>query len=200
MAKAPWVLTNPSSGSGNAQVNVSSSSEHTGRLPRTSVLTFKAANVLDVTRNVNQAGKPEYVDMDDAASSPQEGKVVSINGVSNSKRLTFSLGIGDLNVALPNNYTANSVSTENGTDIVGDPGALAVYNFSISITVPANTEVDPQTRQIIVEDEAGHQDTCLLTLAAGEAYLTVTEGDIELSYTGEPVSINISSNTEWTVE
>lgn len=200
MAKANWLKVNPASGSGNATVNVSSTAEHTGRVARSSVLTFKAANVTDVTRTVNQAGKPEYVDIDDSAASDKAGKVVTIAGVSNSSKLTFSLGTGDLNVSLPSAYTANSVTTSNGAAISGDPGAAAVYNFSISITVPANTGIKSLTRQIIVSDNAGHQDVCLLTLAAGEPYITIREGVIDLDYKGTPVAIEVMSNTSWTVE
>lgn len=200
MAKANWLKVSPASGSGNATVNVSSTAEHTGRVARSSVLTFKAANVADVTRTVNQAGKPEYVDIDDSAASDKAGKVVTIAGVSNSAKLTFTLGTGDLNILLPSSYTANSVTTNNGASISGDPGASAVYNFSISINVPSNTGTSTLTRQIIVSDNAGHQDVCLLTLAAGDAYLRVDVGDIELDYKGTPVSVGIESNTSWTIE
>ena len=67
MAKANWLKVNPSQGSGNATVNVSSTAEHTGRKARTTTLTWKAANVQNVVRNVSQAGKPEYVDIADSA-------------------------------------------------------------------------------------------------------------------------------------
>lgn len=201
MAKASWVKVNPSQGSGNATVNVSSNSEHTGRVARTTILTWKAANVADVQRAVNQAGKPEYVDIADAASADKAGKVVTISGVSNSKRLTFSFGTGDLtDITLPGTYTANSVSTANGAEISGDPGAAAEYNFSISITVPANGDTTAKTRQIIVTDEGGHQDVCTLTSAAGDAYVTIAEGDIELDYQGTPVAVEVKSNTTWTIE
>ena len=200
MARANWVKTEPSQGSGNATVNVSSHTEHSGRVARTTTLTWKAANVQDIVRTVNQAGKPEYVDIDDAASSEKTGKVVTIAGISNSKILTFSLGIGDLQISLPSNYMANSISTANGSAIAGDPGALAEYPFSISITVPANEGINPLTRQIIVSDEGGHQDVCLLTLAAGDAYVTVAEGNIELDYLGTPVAVTVESNTTWTIE
>lgn len=201
MAKANWVKVNPSQGSGNATVNVSSASEHTGRVARTTILTWKAANVENIQRTVNQAGKPEYVDIADAASADKAGKVVTISGVSNSKKLTFSLGTGDLTeITLPNTYTANSVSTSNGASIGGDPGAVSEYNFSISITVPANDDITAKTRQVIVTDEAGHQDICLLTSAAGDAYVTITEGDIELDYLGTAVAIEVKSNTTWTIE
>lgn len=201
MAKANWVKVDPNKGSGNATVNVSSLTEHTGRNARTTILTWKAANVADVERKVSQAGKPEYVDIDDSASSDKGGKVVTISGVSNSAKLTFAFGSGDLtNISLPSTYTANSVSTSNGANIAGDPGASAEYNFSISITVPPNEGITSLSRQVIVTDGAGHQDVCTLTLAAGDAYLTVQVGDIELGWEGNPVAVSVESNTTWTIE
>lgn len=200
MAKAEWVKVTPSQGSGNATVNVSSNGEHSGRVARTTILTWKAANVSNVERTVSQAGKPEYVDIDDAASADKTGKIVTISGISNSKKLTFSLGTGELEITLPNTYTANSVTTSNGVNISGDPGAIAEYPFSISITVPANEDVVAKSRQIIVSDEAGHQDVCTLTSAAGDAYLSVQLGDIELDYKGTAVTVTVESNTSWTIE
>lgn len=200
MAKANWVKVTPSQGSGDATVNVSSTSEHTGREVRTTILTWKAANVQNVQRTVNQAGKPEYVDIADAASADKAGKVVTISGVSNSKKLTFSFGTGDLtDITLPNTYIANSVSTQNGANISGDPGAAAEYNFSIAITVPANNDIAEKTRQIIVTNEAGDTAICTLRSAAGDAFVTVQEGTIELDYLGTPVSWSVESNTTWTI-
>lgn len=199
MAKANWVNVNPSSGSGNANVNVSSNAPHTGRKARTTTLTWKAANVTDVVRTVNQAGKPEYVDIDASAASDKAGKVVTISGVSNSAKLTFSLGTGNLDISLPSSYTANSVTTNNGANISGDPGASAEYNFSIKITVPENESTTSQTRQIIVEDGAGNRDICLLTLAAGDAYITIANTVIELDWQGTAVTVAVESNTSWTI-
>ena len=203
MAKANWLKVNPSQGSGDATVNVSSTAEHTGRKARTTTLTWKAANVVDVVRNVSQAGKPEKdaLVFDSAASADKGGKLVTISGVSNSAKLTFSFGSGDLtDITLPSTYTANSVSTSNGTAISGDPGAAAEYNFSIAITVPANNEITAKTRQVIVEDEGGNRAICTLTSAAGDAYVTVQEGTIELDYHGTPVTWTVESNTTWTIE
>jgi hypothetical protein len=201
MAKANWVKVTPSSGSGDATVNVSSTAEHTGRNARTSTLTWKAANVENIVRNVTQAGKPEFVDFPDSASADKAGKVVTISGTSNSAKLTFSFGTGELaDIILPSTYKANSVTTNNGAAISGDPGALAEYTFSISITVPANNDITAKTRQIIVEDEAGNRDVCLLTSAAGDAYVIVQSGTIELDYLGTPVPWTVESNTTWTIE
>lgn len=200
MAKANWLKVEPLQGSGNATVKVSSTAEHTGRKARTTTLTWTAANVADIVRNVSQAGKPEYVTMADSASADKGGKVVTISGKSNSAKLTFSFGSGNLtDIALPNAYTANSVSTNNGTAITGDPGASAEYNFSIAITVPANPDINEKTRQIIVTDEGGNTAICTLRSAAGDAYVTVQEGTVELNYLGTAVSWSVESNTSWTI-
>lgn len=203
MAKANWLSVTPQSGSGDATVNVSSTTAHTGRKVRTTTLTWKAANVSDVVRNVSQAGKPEKeaLQFDSAATADKTGKLVTISGVSNSKRLTFSFGTGDLtNITLPSTYMANSISTSNGAAINGDPGAVAEYIFSIAITVPANNELDAKTRQVIVEDEAGNRAICTLTSAAGDAYVIVQEGTIELDYKGTAVPWTVESNTSWSIE
>lgn len=200
MAKASWLSVNPASGSGNANVIVSTNQPHTGRTARTTVLTWKAANVSNIIRNVSQSGKPEYVDIADAASSDKNGKVVTISGRSNAPKLTFSLGTGNLDISLPSSYIANSVNTENGKSISGDPGAASEYDFSISISVPANTGATELTRQIIVTDGAGHQDVCLLTLAAGDPYITIADSIIELDWQGTPVTVEVKSNTTWTIE
>lgn len=200
MAKANWLKVDPSQGSGNATVKVSSTAEHTGRKARTTTLTWKAANVQDVVRNVSQAGKPEHVSIADSASADKAGKLVTISGVSNSAKLTFSFGSGDLtDITLPSTYTANSVSTNNGAAISGDPGATAEYNFSIAITVPANPDIAEKTRQIIVTNEAGQTAICTLRSAAGDAFVTVQEGTIELDYLGTAVSWSVESNTTWTI-
>ena len=200
MVKANWAVVNPSSGSGNKTINVSSSAEHTGRSARSTVLTITAANVEAKTVNVNQQGKPEFTNNNsDTATAVKGGQNVTISGVSNSKKLTFSLGTGDLNITLPASYTAGGVTTANGTAINGDPGATAQYNWSIVITVGENTTISSMSKQIIVTDEGGNTDTCVLTQAAGDAYLTVSKSAIELTYQGTAVSFSVESNTSWTI-
>lgn len=199
MAKANWVKVNPSQGSGNQTVNVSTDTPHTGRSARTTVLTITAANVEAKTVNVTQQGKPAYVDAIDNAAAEKGGQNVTISGKSNAAKLTFSLGTGALEVTLPTKYTAGGVQTNNGDAISGDPGASAEYDFSIVITVPENTTIDELARQIIVSDGEGHTDTCLLTQTAGDAMLSVSKASVELAYTGEAVSFDVTSNTSWTI-
>lgn len=200
MTKANWAVVNPSSGSGNKTINVSSSAEHTGRSARNTILTITAANVEAKTVNVTQQGKPEFTNNNsDTATASKAGQNVTISGVSNSKKLTFTLGTGDLSISLPATYTAGGVNTNNGTEITGDPGATAQYNWSIVINVAENNTISSKSKQIIVTDEGGNSDTCVLTQAAGDAYLTVSKSSVELTYQGTAVSFNVESNTSWTI-
>lgn len=200
MAYANWLQPSKTSGSGNDTVNVSALSSNTGRNSRSTTVTFKAANCDDVLRTVLQQGKPETSAIQATASSEKTGGTVTITGTSNSSKLTFSLGTGTLPLTLPTSYTAAGISTNNGAAITGDPGATQEYNFSIAFTVPSNEDIDSKTRQIIVTDNAGNAYTCTLTLAAGDAYLTVSQpsGDIPWDASSS-VSITVESNTNWTV-
>ena len=200
MAYANWLQPSKTSGSGNDTVNVSALSSNTGRNSRSTTVTFKAANCDDVLRTVLQQGKPETSAIQATASSEKTGGTVTITGTSNSSKLTFSLGTGTLPLTLPTSYTAAGISTNNGAAITGDPGATQEYNFSIAFTVPSNEDIESKSRQIIVTDNAGNAYTCTLTLAAGDAYLTVSQpsGDIPWDASSS-VSITVESNTNWTV-
>lgn len=201
MAYANWLQPSKLSGSGNDTVNVSALSSNTGRNSRSTTVTFKAANCDDVLRTVLQQGKPETSAIQSTAASESSGGTVTITGTSNSSKLTFSLGTGTLQLTLPSSYTAAGITTNNGAAITGDPGAVQEYNFSIALSVPANGDIQSKSRQIIVTDNAGNAYTCTLTLAAGDAYLTVGQpsGDIPWDASSS-VSITVESNTNWTIE
>lgn len=205
MARASWAVVSPTSGSGNKAVNVSSNEAYTGRVARSTTLTITAANVTQVNVTVNQAGKPEFTEnTSDTATAVQGGQTVTVSGISNSSKLTFSLGTGNLNITLPTKYTAGGVQTNNGANITGDIGASQQFNWSISFTVPANSGVTELSRQIIVTDAAGNTDTCVLTQAAGDAYLRVKRGGVEitsidLDWEGTAVSFDVESNTSWSI-
>ena len=162
--------------------------------------TFKAAGVDDIPKTVNQAGKPEFIQMQSFASAGKTGGNVTITGTSNSSKLNFTLGTGTLVITLPTKYTANSVQTDNNVAIVGDPGANAQFSFSITISVPANTTVTSLSKQIICTAAGGQKATCTLTQSAGDPTLQVTPETIELGWEGTAVSAQVISNTDWTVE
>ena len=202
MAFASWLTPSKLSGSGNDTVNVSANASNTGRSARSTTVTFRAVGVSDVARIVNQAGKPEFGTFSSStAAAAKEGQTLTLSGTSNSSALTFSKGTDNIGLTLPANYTAAGVSTANGAAITGDPGNTAEYNWSIPLTVPANTSVEPLTCQIVVTDDAGHTNTCTITLAAGDATLSVSPASVDLPWDGSTsASFSVTSNTNWTVE
>ena len=207
MAYASWLNPSKTSGNGNDTVNVGANSDNTGRNARSTNMTFKAANVADVVRQVTQAGKPEFVTIESAKSVVKGGvATLTITGTSNSSKLTFSLASGGtLPVTLPSSYTANSVSTNNGAAISGDPGASAEFPFSIAFTnIGANPTISERSVQLIVTDNAGNTATCLITQAAGDPVLEVSPESVQLDWNASTqsgsASFSVTSNTNWTVE
>ena len=206
MAYSAWLVPSKTSGSGNDTVNVTAGADNTGRNARSTNMTFKAANCEDVVRQVTQAGKPEFVSIAGTAAIDKTGGTITISGTSNSKKLTFSLSSGgSLVLTMPDNYTANSVSTANGANISGDPGATQEYAFSIQFAnVGANPDITAKSCQLVVTDDGGHTSTCTITQAAGDPTLSVSPASVTLdwnAYSAETsASFTVTSNTNWTIE
>lgn len=198
MAKPSWVTTQPSSGTGNGSVKVSASA-YTGRTQRSGSLTYTADGAEDVVQTVSQKGKAEFVTVQNA-SATKAGGSVTITGKSNSSKLTFALGSGDLTISLPGTYTAAGKSATSGTAISGDPGGSAEFDFSITISVPANGTIAARSRQITVTTAGGQSATSTLTQAAGDPTLSVSPNAVTLEASGEAVTVTVTSNTSWSVE
>ena len=207
MAHASWLVPSKTSGSGNDTVNVTAGADNTGRNARSTNMTFKAANCEDVVRQVTQAGKPEFVTLQATAAVDKAGVVtLTISGTSNSSKLTFSLASGgSLPLTLPSSYTANSVATNNGAAIIGDPGGTAEFPFSIAFSnIAANPSITAKSVQLIVTDNAGHTATCTITQAAGDPVLSVSPASVQLDWNAATectsASFAVTSNTNWTIE
>ena len=198
MAKPTWATVSPTSGSGNGNVSVGAS-VHTGRTQRSGNATFKASGVSDVVRTITQLAETEFVNIENV-SAPKAGGNVTINGVSNSSKLTFSLGTGTITISLPGSYTAGGASTTNGAAIAGDPGASAAFNFSITVNVPANATTGAISKIIIVTTNGGQTASATITQAAGDSVLTVSPSSITINPDGTAVTVTVTSNTNWTVE
>lgn len=200
MAYASWVEPNKTSGNGNDTV-AWTGQNHTGRSARQTTATFSASGVESKVLTIIQAGKTEFVDIDDTAAVSKDGGTLTISGTSNSSKLTFTLtGTNGIGLVLPTVYIANSVSTNNGAAIAGDPGAIQQYAFSITFSnIPANATTGTKTSQLTVTTNNATTDTCDITQAAGEAYLTIDPTTINLTATGTAVNVSVTSNTSWTI-
>ena len=204
MAYASWASPSKTSGNGNDTVSWSAS-EHTGRNARQTTATFSASGVESKTLTIIQSGKTEFVSFSDTtAAVDKTGGTLTITGTSNSSKLTFALtGTNGIGLTLPSSYTANSVSTTNGSAITGDPGATQQYTFSITFSnIGENTTISSKTSQLTVTPNSGSSDavTCTITQAAGDAYLTISPTTITIPAAGTPAqSVAVSSNTNWSI-
>ncbi|MBO7510045.1 MAG: hypothetical protein J6T35_02580 [Bacteroidales bacterium] len=200
MAYASWVSPNKNSGNGNDTVSWTGQN-HTGREARQTTATFAASGVESKVLTIIQAGKTEFVTIDDTAAVAKAGGSVTISGTSNSSKLTFSLtGTNGIGLVLPTSYLANSVTTNNGAAILGDPGAVQQYAFSITFSnIAENTSVSSLVSQLTVTTNNAQTATCDITQAAGDAYLTIDPTTINLTAAGTAVNVTVTSNTSWTI-
>ena len=167
MAYAQWLIPSKTQGSGNDTVNVTAGTDNTGRSPRQTAMTFKAANCEDVVRQVIQAGKPEFVTIQSAKSVSKDGvPTLTIEGTSNSSKLTFSLASGGtLVLTLPDTYLANSLTTQNGAAIRATQAHRRSSPSRFSSPTFRAIWCCQKTAQLIVTDNAGHTATCVITQA-----------------------------------
>lgn len=200
---AGFATINPESGNGNQVVSVTGQS-HTGRAQRSVTVQVQTTGTgAPVTKQVviNQKALAEFVTIDETATIAKEGGTVTINGTSNSSKLTFTLGEEQtLVLTLPENYMAGGTSTANGAEIADDPGNTAQYNFSITFSdIPANTTVTDLTNTLTVTAAGAQSDTCAITQTAGDPTLTVDPETITLEADGSEQQFDITSNTTWNI-
>lgn len=186
LTKSGFTLT-PKTGTGNAKVSISCS-ERTGRVD-TSPVTFTAKmNGFSVSKSISvvQKGKPEFVTVNNSAVAvDKKGGTVTITGVSNTSKLSFSC---TANEVIFSRYTANGASATNGVAITGDPGASAQFAFSIPITVSVNTTASSKTYTLNITAAGGQKTAVVLTqLASDFTY--------DLTLAASPTSIQASGGS-----
>ena len=166
LTKGGFTLT-PKTGTGNAKVSISCS-ERTGRVD-TSPVTFTAKmNGFSVSKSVSvvQKGKPEFVTVNNSAVAVnKKGETVTITGVSNTSKLSFSCAASEVTFS---SYTANGASATNGVAITGDPGASAQFAFSIPVTVSVNTTTSSKTYTLNITAAGGQKTAVVLTQLASD--------------------------------
>lgn len=202
MAKPSWLVVDPESGSGNGKIANSSKAPHTGRNSRTGTVTVTAVGAsTPATYTVTQSPKPEFVFFDNGTEMAinKAGGSVVVEGKSNAVKLTFSWGGEVTDVTLPAKYQANGTATDNGANITGDPGATAQFPFSVTLEVPANTTIEEIVRNLIVTSGGNKSSQIALKQAAGDPFIEVTPTEITLDADGSAVSVDVTSNTSWTV-
>lgn len=198
-----WATIDPTSGSGNKSITVTTATPYTGRTARKQTVQVVGTGLSAKNVVINQKAKAEFVDLQTNATIAKTGGTLTITGTSNSSKLTFSIAAGTpaLTLTLPANYSVAGTSTANGAVIAGDPGASAEYNFSVVFTnIPANATITELKSTLTVTAAGGMTDTCPITQAAGDPKLEVSATDITLEASGAAKTFSITSNTSWTIK
>ena len=202
MSKPLWLNVSPTSGSGNGTIS-NSASKHTGRVARTGIVTVTATGVsTPETYNVTQTPSAEFVSFNDgdSMSVSKGGGTITIQGKSNSSKLTFAWVGESYEVELPAQYTAAGLSTNNGTAIAGDPGASSEFVFAIELEVPLNDTIEEVTRTLkVTANSTNVTKQIAIVQAAGDPRISLSTNSITIDTNGTAVSVNVSSNTTWTV-
>ena len=190
--KIGFVTFNPGSGDGDQVVTVSGE-KYEGRVQRTLQVEFGAeSGGVKKSATINQSPVAEFVKIDPTASVGKEGGTVTINGTSNSTKLTFSLTpdkTHPLTLEIPSSYQAAGKATNNGAVIADDPGATG--SFATNVNDLVNT--------LKVTASGGQTANTVITQTAGDPFLEIDKEVINLDANGTPLTINVNSNIRWSI-
>lgn len=202
--KQNGIVVNPSSGSGDTTLQVKAEVANRGnRLAQTATFEVVGTGVTERKRFVaNHLPADEFIQFDNIRPAvDKEGGTVTLTGKSNTTKITFSKGAGDIIDAEISaiRFTANGASATSGIAITGDPGAKAKYTFSVTLTAAANETIEARTQQIIAIAAGGQKATATLNQTAGDPFIEVTPTEIDVPQDGSAVQVTVDTNTTFMV-
>lgn len=203
MAYESWLHPTPISGTGSGTIS-NTVAQHTGRVNRNTIVTVTPTTGTAKTYSVTQTAADEFLTTSDLINVTADSTSQVISGVSNSAKITWISGsTGTLAITAPTTYIADSLTATSGTNIPGDPGAKASFNFNGTITFTANTTIDSRTGTFTITGGAGGSGlikTVTITQMAAAATLTITPTNGTFNAVDGERSNNVAvvSNATWT--
>lgn len=202
--KQNGVVVSPSTGSGDTTLQVKAETTNRGnRVAQIATFEVEGTGVAEKKQFVaKHLPAAEFIDFDNKKPAvDKNGGIITLTGKSNSQKITFSKGTGNIigaNIAAIK-FTANGAEATNGTAIPGDPGAKAKYSFSLTLTAAANETIQARTQQIIATANGGQKATTTLNQTAGDPFIEVTPTSIDVPQDGTAVQVTVDTNTTFTV-
>lgn len=198
------IVVNPSSGSGDTTLQVKAEVVDRGnRMAQTATFEVVGTGVAGKKQFVaNHLPAAEFIRFDNIKPAvDKDGGTITLTGVSNTIKITFSKGAGDIIGADISaiKFTANGASAISGITITGDPGAKAKYAFSLTLSAAANETIEARTQQIIAIASGGQKATATLNQTAGDPFIEVTPTEIDVPQDGSAVQVTVDTNTTFTV-
>lgn len=202
--KQNGVVVNPSTGSGDTTLQVKAETVNRGnRVVQLAAFEVEGTGVAMKKQFVaNHLPAAEFIEFDNKKPAVDKGGgTITLTGKSNSQKITFSKGTGDIIGADIGaiKFTANGVEATSGTAIPGDPGAKAKYNFSLTLTAAENETIEARTQQIIATANGGQKATATLNQTAGDPFIEVAPTSIDVPQDGSAAQVTVDTNTTFTV-
>jgi hypothetical protein len=202
--KQNGVVVSPSTGSGDTTLQVKAETVNRGnRVIQLASFEVEGTGVAMKKQFVaSHLPADEFIEFDNKKPAVDKGGgTITLTGKSNSQKITFSKGTGNIigaNIAAIK-FTANGVEATSGIAISGDPGAKAKYNFSLTLTAAENETIEARTQQIIATANGGQRATATLNQTAGDPFIEVTPTKIDVPQDGSAAQVTVDTNTTFTV-
>lgn len=202
--KKNGIVVTPSKGSGDTTLQVKAETINRGNR-EIQLATFEVEGAgVAVKKQFVASHLPadEFIEFDNKSPAIDKGGgTVTLTGKSNSSKITFSKGTGNIigaNIEAIK-FTANGAGATSGTSIAGDPGAKAKYSFSLTLTAAENETIEARTQQIIAKASGGQKATATLNQTAGDPFIEVAPTNIDVPQDGSAVQVTVDTNTTFTV-
>ena len=204
----PFIEISPNSGNGNGTVSLGADN-YTGRDNRIGTVRFQVTTgdmpYMDVA--VTQLGLGDVLEMDTGASFSlgDEGGRVVISGSSNLRtiRLTNLTAAGVTRCSFSINSGGEQSAAISGGSVAftvpGDPGASGIYEYSITLTIGANTGSSGKSTVIKLTNGSNISHNITINQEAGN-YLNVSPESLTFTADGGTKQITIDTNESWTIE
>lgn len=202
--KKNGIVVNPSSGSGDTTLQVKAEVANRGnRVAQIATFEVEAAGVAEKKQFVaNHMPAAEFIQFDNASPAVDKGGgAITLTGKSNTSKVTFSKGVGDIIAANISavQFQVNGSNATSGIAITGDPGAKAKYTFSLTLRAAANDTIKARTQQIIATASGGQKATATLNQTAGDPFIEVAPASVDVPQDGSAVQVTVDTNTTFTV-
>lgn len=202
--KQNGVVVSPSTGSGDTTLQVKAETVNRGnRVVQTAAFEVEGAGVAVKKKFVaNHLPADEFIEFDNKSPAVDKGGgTITLTGKSNSQKITFSKGTGAIIGADVSaiKFTVNGAEATSGTNISGDPGAKAKYNFRLTLTASGNETIEARTQQIVAKANGGQKATVTLNQTAGDPFIEVAPTKIDVPQDGSAAQVTVDTNTTFTV-
>lgn len=156
MAKPKWITIGTTEGSMKGSSKITAAA-YTGRVAREGTITGTTAGGATDTTAVSQAGAAEVITIvTKTYSADKVGQSVTIQGKSNSANLSIVAGTSSIPGLVYKLAVAGvaDASWDGSKDTVvdGDPGASAIYDFTLTVTVPENKSTSALVAKFAVKN------------------------------------------------